>query len=36
VFVEAGDQPPAEALIAEIFKQQPELEAKLAAIAGGF
>jgi len=36
VLVDPGDQPPAEALIAEIFKQQPALEAKLAAIAGGF
>jgi electron transfer flavoprotein beta subunit len=36
VLVDPGDQPPAEALIAEIFKQQPALEAKLAAIAAGF
>ncbi|MFA5951978.1 MAG: electron transfer flavoprotein subunit beta/FixA family protein [Hyphomicrobium sp.] len=34
--VEAGDQPPAEALIEEIFKQQLGLEAKLVSIARGF
>ncbi len=33
--VEAGDQPPAEALIAEIFKRQPKLEAELIAQTGG-
>lgn len=35
-FVETSDQSPAEALIAEIFKQQPSLEAKLVSIARGF
>lgn len=35
-FVEAGDQQPAEALIEQIFKQQPGLEAKLVSIARGF
>ncbi|KAB2943982.1 electron transfer flavoprotein subunit beta/FixA family protein [Hyphomicrobium sp.] len=35
-FVEPGEQPPAEALIAEIFKQQPELEAKLMTLARGY
>lgn len=36
VFVEPGDEPPAEALIAEIFKQQPEIEAKLLTLARGY
>ncbi len=36
VFVEPDGQPPAEALIAEIFKRQPDLEAKLVSIARGF
>lgn len=35
-FVEAGEAPPAEALIAEIFKQQPELEPKLMTLARGY
>jgi electron transfer flavoprotein beta subunit len=34
--VDTSDQPAAEALIAEIFKQQPSLEAKLVSIARGF
>jgi len=34
--VDAGDQPPADALIEEIFKQQPGLEAKLVSIVRGF
>jgi electron transfer flavoprotein beta subunit len=33
--VEAGDLPPAEALIAELFKRQPKLEAELIAQASG-
>ena len=35
-FVETSDQPPAEALIAEIFKGRPKLESELAALARGF
>jgi len=35
-FVEPSDQPPAEALIAEIFKGRPKLESKLAELARGF
>lgn len=35
-FVEPSDQPPAEALIAEIFKGRPKLESELAALARGF
>jgi electron transfer flavoprotein beta subunit len=35
-FVEASDQPLAEALIAEIFKGRPKLEPELAALAHGF
>ena len=34
--VEAGDQPPAEALIDEIFKHQPKLESELVTLARGF
>ncbi|WP_072370336.1 electron transfer flavoprotein subunit beta/FixA family protein [Hyphomicrobium sp. NDB2Meth4] len=34
--VEPGDATPAEALIAEIFKQQPELESKLMTLARGY
>jgi electron transfer flavoprotein beta subunit len=34
--IEAGDQPIAEALIAEIFKQQPELEPQLTTLARGY
>jgi electron transfer flavoprotein beta subunit len=34
--IEAGSQPPAEALIDEIFKRQPKLENDLAALARGF
>lgn len=36
VFVEPADESPAEALINEIFKHQPNLEAKLVSIARGF
>jgi electron transfer flavoprotein beta subunit len=36
LFVEPGDQSPAEVLIAEIFKQQPELESKLTSLARGY
>jgi electron transfer flavoprotein beta subunit len=35
-FVEAGEQPLADALIAEIFARQPDLEAKLETMARGF
>lgn len=35
-FVEMSDNEPAEALIDEIFKHQPDLEAKLVSIARGF
>ncbi|MFN3623603.1 MAG: electron transfer flavoprotein subunit beta/FixA family protein [Hyphomicrobium sp.] len=35
-FVEPGEEGPAEALIAEIFKQQPELESKLITLARGY
>jgi electron transfer flavoprotein beta subunit len=34
--VEAGDRPPAETLIDEIFKHQPKLESELAVLARGF
>ncbi len=34
--VEPGQRPPAEALIEEIFKRQPKLEAELVAAADGF
>jgi electron transfer flavoprotein beta subunit len=34
--IEAGSQPPAEALIDEIFKRQPKLETDLATLARGF
>lgn len=34
--IEVGDQPPAEALIAEIFKSQPALEADLTKLARGY
>jgi electron transfer flavoprotein beta subunit len=34
--VETSGQPPAEALIAEIFKRQPHLESELATLARGF
>jgi electron transfer flavoprotein beta subunit len=34
--IEAGGQPPAEALIDEIFKRQPKLENDLVALARGF
>ena len=36
ILVDATDQPPAAALIAEIFKQRPALESELAALARGF
>ncbi len=36
VLVEPADQPPAETLIAEIFKQQPKLEPKLLSLARGY
>lgn len=35
-FIETEDQPPAEALIEEIFKRQPALEEELAALASGY
>lgn len=35
-FVEPGDRPPAHALIEEIFKRQPDLEAKLETLSRGF
>jgi electron transfer flavoprotein beta subunit len=35
-FVDAGDQPPAEALIAEIFKTAPKLEGMLETLVRGF
>jgi electron transfer flavoprotein beta subunit len=34
--IEPGREPPAEALIDEIFKRQPKLEAELVALANGF
>lgn len=34
--IEFGDRPPAEALIEDIFKRQPKLEAELVALARGF
>ena len=34
--VDFGSRPPADALIEEIFKRQPKLEAELAALARGF
>jgi electron transfer flavoprotein beta subunit len=36
IFVEPTDQPPAEALIAEIFKGRPKLESDLTTLARGF
>jgi electron transfer flavoprotein beta subunit len=35
-FVEAGDQPPADALIAEMFKRAPKLEGLLETLVRGF
>jgi len=34
--IDIGDRPPAQALIGEIFKRQPKLEAELVALARGF
>ena len=36
VLIDFGSRPPAEALIEDIFKRQPKLEAELAALARGF
>ena len=34
--IDVGARPPADALIEEIFKRQPKLEAELATLARGF
>ena len=36
VLIDFAGRPPAEALIEDIFKRQPKLEAELAALARGF
>ena len=36
VLIDFSNQPPAEALIADIFKRQPKLEAELMTLARGF